>query len=273
MTNAKLEDRVIFGRNIVYFFNGQRDSVVDSDATKTRKQLTRERCERICTLSPDGLISWAVAFKPTIWTANLLSKETFDYLLDHIEPDNDHVWPADIYHILSGLGAEEPLRESYKYHEFVKAAEDDKKRAQSTNQSSKRRRISAASEGGLLSPSQTRESVAWNTDGHYTSSGIRSPHEVTETPANNQIASDKAEPSQASAKEMTNTKPVKYGDVYALNIEDARYALSSDQNVSDIWLTNPKAPHRIGQKSSFLTAWISEGLGEMLSKRGQQVHY
>ena len=120
ITNAKLEDRVIFGRNIVYFFNGHRDSVVDSDATKTRKQLTRERCERICTLSPDGLISWAVAFMPTIWTANLMSKDIFSYIFEHIEPDDCRVWPPEIYDILSGLGAEEPLQGSQKYHEFLK---------------------------------------------------------------------------------------------------------------------------------------------------------
>jgi hypothetical protein len=120
INNGKLEDRVIFGRNIVYFFNGQRDSVVDSDATKTRKQLTRERCERISTLSPDGLISWAVALKPTIWTANLMSKDTFDYVFEHIEPDDCRVWPPEIYDILSGLGAEEPLQGSNKYCEFLK---------------------------------------------------------------------------------------------------------------------------------------------------------
>jgi hypothetical protein len=112
ITTSHLKSRVIFARNITYFFDGQKDSVVDSDATKARKQLMRERCERICTLSPDGLISWAVAFMPTVWTANMMSKDTFDYVFDHIEPD--------IYHILSGLGTEEPLRDSYKYLEFLK---------------------------------------------------------------------------------------------------------------------------------------------------------
>jgi hypothetical protein len=119
ISTGQLKDRIIFGRNITYFFDGQRDSVVDSDVIKTRKQLTRERCERICTLSPDGLISWAVAFMPTIWTANLMSKDTFDYVFEHIEPEDYHVWPPDIYYILGGLGAEEPLRGSHKYHKFL----------------------------------------------------------------------------------------------------------------------------------------------------------
>jgi hypothetical protein len=120
ITTAQLKNRVTFSRNITYFFDCQRDSVVDSDVTKARKQLTRERCERICTLSPDALITWAVAFMPTMWTANLMSKDTFDYLFEHIEPDSSPVWPPDIYHILSGLGAEEPLRGSHKYHRFLK---------------------------------------------------------------------------------------------------------------------------------------------------------
>jgi hypothetical protein len=120
ITTTQLKNRGTFAKNITLFFEGQRDSVVDSDATKARKQVTRERCERICSLSPDGLISWAVAFMATIWTANLMSKDTFDYVFEHIEPDEPLVWPTDIYHILRGLAAEEPLRGSHKYHEFLK---------------------------------------------------------------------------------------------------------------------------------------------------------
>jgi hypothetical protein len=120
ITTAKLKDRRIFAKNIKYFFNGQQDSIVDSEATKTRKKLTRERCERICTLSPNGLISWAVAFMPTLWTANMMSKVTFDYVLEHIQSNDYQLWPPDIYGILSGLGTEEPLRESPKYQCFLK---------------------------------------------------------------------------------------------------------------------------------------------------------
>jgi hypothetical protein len=78
---------------------------------------------------------------------------------------------------------------------------------------------------------------------------------------------------KASTTEETNTESVKYGDVFALNIEDARYALSCGQDVTEIFVTNPKTSNKIGDKSSFLTAWISEGLGELLSERGQPVNY
>ncbi|PMD61954.1 uncharacterized protein K444DRAFT_359424, partial [Hyaloscypha bicolor E] len=164
-------------RNITYFFDCQRDSVVDSDATKARKQLTRERCERICTLSPDGLITWAVAFMPTMWTANLMSKDTFDYVFEHIEPDSSPVWPPDIYHILSGLGAEEPLQGSHKYHRFLKAAEDEKKNSQSSNQPRKRRCVvdGPTPEGEPSSAVQTSDLATRPPAAQYTSGRVQLP--------------------------------------------------------------------------------------------------
>jgi hypothetical protein len=71
--------------------------------------LTQERCDRICSLSPDGLISWAVAFAPSIRIANLMSNNTFDYVVEHIEPEDPLVWPSEISGVLSALGDEEPL--------------------------------------------------------------------------------------------------------------------------------------------------------------------
>jgi hypothetical protein len=120
ITTTQLKNRRTFAKNIILFFKGQSDSVVDSVLTKARKQATRERCERICTLSPDGLIFWAVAFAPTIWTANMMSNDTFDYVFEHITPDECQVWPPDIHNILIGLGAEEPLRGSNRYDEFLR---------------------------------------------------------------------------------------------------------------------------------------------------------
>jgi hypothetical protein len=120
IATTKLKKPKIFAKSINLFFKGQSDSIVDSNAIKKRKQVTRDRCERICSLSPDGLISWAVAFANTTWEANMMSKDIFEYVLDHIEPDDCRVWPPDVYKILSGLGAEEPLKDSQKYHAFLK---------------------------------------------------------------------------------------------------------------------------------------------------------
>jgi len=119
---TELKSPAIFARNITsFFFNGQQDSIVDSKTTKMRKQSTRERCQRICALSPDGLISWAVTLVPNIWTANLMSRDTFNYILEHIEPSVSQVWPPEIYRILNELGAKEPLKDSCQYHEFLKS--------------------------------------------------------------------------------------------------------------------------------------------------------
>tara|TARA_R110002060_G_scaffold37453_6_gene48611 strand:- start:118 stop:930 length:813 start_codon:yes stop_codon:yes gene_type:complete len=115
-----LKNRSVFARNLKLFFGGPQESAIDSDAIKARKKLTRERCERICKLSPDGLISWAMAFAPSLWTANLMSNKTFHCVEELIEPQGPAVWPPEIYDVLSALGDEDPLRGSQKYHEFLK---------------------------------------------------------------------------------------------------------------------------------------------------------
>jgi hypothetical protein len=120
ITTTNLKNRGVFARNIKLFFEGPKDSRIDSETTKGRKKLTRERCERICSLSPDGLISWAVAFAPSLWTANLMSNDTFDCVEEQIEPPSAMTWPSEVYNILSTLGDEEPLQASEKYHEFLK---------------------------------------------------------------------------------------------------------------------------------------------------------
>jgi hypothetical protein len=75
-----------------------------------------------------------------------------------------------------------------------------------------------------------------------------------------------AEPSE---KTGTSAGSVSHGDVFALTIEDARYAMSSDQGVRSIFLTNPN----VQTESSFLTAWVSQEMGTYLGERGQKLDY
>jgi hypothetical protein len=151
--SGQLKNRSVFGRNIVLFFEGPKDSVVDSETTKARKQLTRGRCQRICSLSPDGLISWAAAFIPTTWIANQMSGGLCDYLLEHIEPDEAQIWPSEIHNILDNLGAGEPLRGSCKYQEFLKG-----KDTFSENPSKKINELPAFKDGAnALSPTRTKK--------------------------------------------------------------------------------------------------------------------
>jgi hypothetical protein len=72
--------------------------------------LTQERCERIRDLGPDGVVSWASTFAPSVWTANLMSKDTFDYLVEFIDPEDAQTWPTEIERVLRTLGDEEPLK-------------------------------------------------------------------------------------------------------------------------------------------------------------------
>lgn len=120
ITTSQLKHPEIFAGNITFIFNGQEDSVVDSDDIKARKRLTRERCSSIRNVSSDGIISWAVAFMSTIWTAYMMSNDTFDYVLGQIESDKYEAWPPNVYRILNGLGIEEPLQRSQTFHDFLK---------------------------------------------------------------------------------------------------------------------------------------------------------
>jgi hypothetical protein len=66
VTTTQLKNRRVFPRNIVLFFRGPQVSAIDSDTIIARKKLTRERCERICSLNIDGLISWALIQAPVM---------------------------------------------------------------------------------------------------------------------------------------------------------------------------------------------------------------
>lgn len=120
IATGTLKNRKTFGRNITLFFEGPKDSALDSEAVKARKRVTRDRCERISGLCPNLVISWAVAFTPSLWTANLMSGNTFDHIIEHMEPIGSDNWPPEIYNVLCVLTTEEPLQGLNNYHEFMK---------------------------------------------------------------------------------------------------------------------------------------------------------
>jgi len=63
----------------------------------------------------------------------------------------------------------------------------------------------------------------------------------------------------------------RYGDVYRLVFADLTFALASGEEFVDIFITNPETKNKLGQRPGFLTVWISEHLGQSLSKRGRLV--
>jgi len=93
--------------------------------------------------------------------------------------------------------------------------------------------------------------------------------EFLETPATATSLPEETEPPKPKEK----LDQAKYGDVFAISVEDARFALSFDEHIGSIYLTNPKNGRKPGDKDSFLTAWISGELGTDLGKRGKLLGY
>jgi hypothetical protein len=118
---GRFKQPVIFRRNIVTIFEGPKDSTFDSEDMKFRKESTRKRSELIRGLSPDGVISWALAFAPTLWGGGSMSVDVFNCLLDDIEPELAQIWPPVIRDTLYLLMEdEESLKESFEYQKFLK---------------------------------------------------------------------------------------------------------------------------------------------------------
>jgi hypothetical protein len=118
---GRLKNSHIFRRNIVTIFEGPKDSKFDSEDLKIRKESTRKRCELIRGLSPDGVISWAVAFAPTLWAGGSMASDVFTCLLDDIEPELVQTWPPTIRETLHLLREdEEALQSCPDYDGFLK---------------------------------------------------------------------------------------------------------------------------------------------------------
>lgn len=117
---GRLVQSAVFRRNIVTIFLGPKDSTFDSEDTKFKKESTRRRCVTIRGLSPDGVISWAIAYAPTLWAGGSMPSDVFDCLVDDIEPEVVQTWPAVIQDTLHKLKEdEESLHRSPEYSEFL----------------------------------------------------------------------------------------------------------------------------------------------------------
>jgi hypothetical protein len=80
---------------------------------------------------------------------------------------------------------------------------------------------------------------------------------------------------QLIAKAPTKEKTNMYnGDAFIVHIDDARYALSFNEHVGEVWLTNPESKYNAydEKKRSFLTLWVSEAMGQELGKRSKPMN-
>ncbi|BAE64503.1 unnamed protein product [Aspergillus oryzae RIB40] len=116
---GKLRNKTTFIRNIQLFFRPPEESKLDNPPVRQRKKLTRERSERIRNLTPDGTITWAAAFIPSVWDSNHLSKSTFDFVVEFLDSHHPRRWPAQVYEVLDTLAAEQPLRDSPEFKNFL----------------------------------------------------------------------------------------------------------------------------------------------------------
>lgn len=108
------------GEIFSWYFWGQKTSTFDSEDVKFRKESTRRRCEIIRGLCPDGIISWAIAYAPTLWAGGSMSSDVFDCLVDDIEPELVQPWPTVIQETLHKLKEdEETLQKSLEYCEVL----------------------------------------------------------------------------------------------------------------------------------------------------------
>ncbi|KIM93170.1 hypothetical protein OIDMADRAFT_149783 [Oidiodendron maius Zn] len=112
LASGKLSRQVVFRRNIELIFTGPKDKVLDSKEIRARKVVTRRRCEKIRKLSPDGIVIWATAYEPTLWSGGQMTQDMFECLLCNMESVPAQSMPPEIPEILQKLQADEELQKS-----------------------------------------------------------------------------------------------------------------------------------------------------------------
>lgn len=103
LSSGKLRNPAVFRRNIKLIYLGPTQSEFDSKDTTWRRGVIQRRCFRIQQLSPDGIVSWAIAYPPTTWGPCFMPNDIFDCLVEDIEPRDRKKWPETVSETLSRL--------------------------------------------------------------------------------------------------------------------------------------------------------------------------
>lgn len=86
-----------FRTNITVIFMGPPQNSFQAESQRKRNEVARKRCEELRQLSPDGIISWALAYPASLWAGSArLRPDHFACLAEHIEPDLPVHWPRDV---------------------------------------------------------------------------------------------------------------------------------------------------------------------------------
>ena len=124
LMNGRLKHSNVFRRNIIIIFEGPKYSIFDDEEMRMRKDTTRRRCEQIQGLTHDGVISWAIAFPPSLWAGGSMANDIFACLLDNIEPDRSLSWPPVIRETLHMLREDQDyLRISPKFGKLLEGSQ------------------------------------------------------------------------------------------------------------------------------------------------------
>ncbi|KAI3281899.1 hypothetical protein DTO002I6_9598 [Penicillium roqueforti] len=103
LSGGRLRNPAVFRRNMKLIYRGSPQSEFDSKDTKWRRSVVQKRCSRIQQLSPDRIVSWAIAYPPTTWGPYFMPNEIFDCLVEDIEPRDRKNWPDAVCQTLSRL--------------------------------------------------------------------------------------------------------------------------------------------------------------------------
>lgn len=107
-------------KHLSFIFQGpEKSSDFDSDQRKRRKNEVRERCSEIRHMSPQAILWWAKAFTPSVWSEDLMSRRTFQYLLHQM---SQHKVPArqSDYDVLTLIETKDPLKSCPDYRNFTR---------------------------------------------------------------------------------------------------------------------------------------------------------
>ncbi|GIK00345.1 hypothetical protein Aspvir_004367 [Aspergillus viridinutans] len=109
----------IFRRNLLTIFGDTKISMFDSARTRWRKEAARRRNEAIRGLNPDAIVTWSIAFEPSLWASGKIASDVFETMTEDLEAEPPCEWPPAIMDTLDKLQEEEGiLRESREYKRF-----------------------------------------------------------------------------------------------------------------------------------------------------------
>jgi hypothetical protein len=113
LVDGNLLRPTVFRNNIILIFEGPRASSQDRRDVAANKEITKERCAILQSLSTDGILLWAASYPSTDWAGGKMSWGVFNYLIEDIEPSEPPRYPGAVLRILAKLKDGSPENAGY----------------------------------------------------------------------------------------------------------------------------------------------------------------